>query len=144
MKKIIIILLCLLFISCNTTGDENIIINKTAQELTAEFLSDWEAADNFYKGKMIMVTGYLLGGGNKHLDLGERPILNNWQNQYNINDIEINCEFDVMVVLLYSELGLKQDQRIIIKGEYHSFLNSHEVKILRLINCEVINFEPME
>jgi hypothetical protein len=133
------------FISCVKSEnkiEEKIIVNKTAQELIAEFSVDWENVNNFYKGKHIEVSGVYLLSSRKYIYLGEYPLeeypvgdfIIDKINAYTKDNISIICRFNNYV---YS-YRLKQDEKMIIQGEYEGFDNWPEYKGIRIINCNIV------
>ena len=136
----IFIFIGVVYMSCGSTEkkvNEKPVLIRTAQELIAEFTEDWEKAQKFYQGKNIEVSGVLVYVSRVNVGLGEYPLGANRIEDFLINNILISCEFSTM---LFS-YGLKQDENLVILGEFLDFFNTPDVKGIRLKNCIILSRE---
>jgi hypothetical protein len=130
--KTAIRIIFIFFMSCNKTDE--IIINRTAQELINEFTTDWRKAHNYYKGKHIKISGARLYAVRKSIGLAEHPVDNDKKKDYLRDNIVINCVFDNMVF----SYGLEANENIIILGKYQGFTNRPMYNLIELKDCILV------
>ena len=69
------------------------------------------------------------------INLGQFPLSGNRQGDYFRDNMTISCEFNDLVIFY----NLKQDETVVILGEYHNFDNRPEFNGINLINCRVMS-----